>query len=58
VAFVHLSQADVVRHRIVREIVNAYDRYAAAQAGITIPGNVAADSGPAAAQAGPIAHVS
>ena len=58
VAFVHLTQADVVRHRIVREIVNAYDRYAAAQAGITIPGNVAADSGPAAAQAGPIAHVS
>ena len=34
-AFVHLTQADVVRHRIVREIVNAYDRFAAAQAGIS-----------------------
>ncbi len=58
VAFVHLTQADVVRHRIVREIVNAYDRFAAAQAGITIPAPGAADSGPASGQAGPIAHVS
>jgi phosphate starvation-inducible PhoH-like protein len=58
VAFVHLTQADVVRHRIVREIVNAYDRFAAAQAGITIPGTAASDPGPAAGQAGPISHVS
>jgi phosphate starvation-inducible PhoH-like protein len=58
VAFVHLTQADVVRHRIVRDIVNAYDRFAAAQAGITIPATGATDSGPASGQAGPIAHVS
>jgi phosphate starvation-inducible PhoH-like protein len=58
VAFVHLTQADVVRHRIVREIVNAYDRFAAAQAGITIPAEGSSGSGVATAQAGPIAHVS
>jgi len=58
VAFVHLTQADVVRHRIVREIVNAYDRFAASQAGITIPESRVADSGHGAGQAGPIAHVS
>jgi hypothetical protein len=38
--------------------VNAYDRFAAAQAGITIPATGATDSGPASGQAGPIAHVS
>jgi phosphate starvation-inducible PhoH-like protein len=58
IAFVHLTQADVVRHRIVREIVNAYDRFAAAQAGITMPAPPAADAGPAAGLSGPIAHVS
>jgi phosphate starvation-inducible PhoH-like protein len=26
ISFVHLGQGDVVRHRIVREIVSAYDR--------------------------------
>ena len=31
ISFVHLGQADVVRHRIVREIVSAYDRSAKAR---------------------------
>jgi len=31
ISFVWLSQADVVRHRIVREIVTAYDRSAQAR---------------------------
>jgi phosphate starvation-inducible PhoH-like protein len=71
IAFVHLTQADVVRHRIVRDIVSAYDRYAAAQVGITIPQvSEAAATAPArqpgaipgvtaegsGSQAGPIAH--
>ncbi len=34
IAFVRLGHADVVRHRIVRDIVSAYDRHAARQAGI------------------------
>ncbi len=34
VAFVRLGQADVVRHKIVRDIVSAYDHFAARQAGI------------------------
>jgi phosphate starvation-inducible PhoH-like protein len=38
IAFVHLSQADVVRHRIVRDIVSAYDRQAAQQAGLELRG--------------------
>jgi phosphate starvation-inducible PhoH-like protein len=36
IAFVHLTQADVVRHRIVRDIVSAYDRFAAQQAGLEL----------------------
>ena len=32
IAFIRLGQADVVRHRIVREIVTAYDRSAQARA--------------------------
>jgi phosphate starvation-inducible protein PhoH and related proteins len=58
IAFVQLTQADVVRHRIVREIVNAYDRSAAAEAGITLPEPVAAETGSASGQVGPISHVS
>jgi phosphate starvation-inducible PhoH-like protein len=38
VAFVHLGQADVVRHRIVREIVSAYDRHTARRAGLAVEG--------------------
>ena len=54
IAFVHLGHADVVRHRIVRDIVSAYDRHAAAQAGITLSGERA----PAGAtQAGQIPDV-
>ncbi len=34
IAFVQLGQADVVRHRIVRDIVSAYDRHTARRAGI------------------------
>jgi phosphate starvation-inducible PhoH-like protein len=34
IAFIRLGHADVVRHRIVRDIVSAYDRFAARQAGI------------------------
>jgi phosphate starvation-inducible PhoH-like protein len=41
VAFVRLGQADVVRHRIVRDIVSAYDRHTARIAGLT-PGEGAA----------------
>jgi phosphate starvation-inducible PhoH-like protein len=37
IAFIHLTQADVVRHKIVRDIVSAYDRYAAEQVGIPNP---------------------
>jgi phosphate starvation-inducible PhoH-like protein len=33
VAFVDLDARDVVRHRIVRDIVNAYDRHEAGRAG-------------------------
>jgi phosphate starvation-inducible PhoH-like protein len=69
IAFVHLTQADVVRHRIVRDIVSAYDRYAAAQVGITLPARAEPTASTAAGtrhpgtsapgvagQAGPIAH--
>ncbi|MGH9169825.1 MAG: PhoH family protein [Acidimicrobiales bacterium] len=38
IAFVHLTEADVVRHRIVRDIVSAYDRFAAQQAGLELRG--------------------
>ena len=34
VAFVHLGESDVVRHKIVRDIVAAYDRRAAERAGL------------------------
>jgi phosphate starvation-inducible PhoH-like protein len=46
-AFIHLTQADVVRHRIVRDIVSAYDRYAAERAGIDASAGTSsgADSG-------------
>ena len=54
IAFVHLTEADVVRHRIVREIVSAYDRYAAAQVGITIP-EPAGTSSPAGSAQHPVA---
>ncbi len=33
IAFVHLGRKDVVRHRIVADIVSAYDAYESAQAG-------------------------
>jgi phosphate starvation-inducible PhoH-like protein len=32
ISFIHLGQADVVRHRIVRDIVAAYERRAAQRA--------------------------
>ena len=47
IAFVRLGEADVVRHRIVRDIVSAYDR--AAAAAVTAPAGAA---GGAAATAG------
>jgi phosphate starvation-inducible PhoH-like protein len=31
ISFIHLGQGDVVRHRIVREIVSAYDRSTSAR---------------------------
>jgi hypothetical protein len=55
IAFVHLGHADVVRHRIVRDIVSAYDRHAAAQAGITLGGTT--PGAQAATQAGQIPDV-
>jgi hypothetical protein len=58
IAFVHLSEADVVRHRIVRDIVSAYDRYAAAQVGITIPESANTAGPSVSGQAGPSAHAS
>ena len=48
IAFVRLGQADVVRHRIVREIVTAYDRSAQARAigaGVARPGAPAVAGG-------------
>jgi phosphate starvation-inducible PhoH-like protein len=37
VAFVDLDARDVVRHRIVRDIVNAYDRHEASRSGVAKP---------------------
>jgi phosphate starvation-inducible PhoH-like protein len=39
ISFVRLGHADVVRHRIVRDIVSAYDTFAARQAGIASAGS-------------------
>ncbi|MHB1987821.1 MAG: PhoH family protein [Acidimicrobiales bacterium] len=38
IAFVRLGRGDVVRHRIVADIVSAYDHFAARQAGLGTPG--------------------
>ena len=49
ISFVHLGHADVVRHKIVRDIVAAYDRRAAERAGINMaapaPGEHGGDDG-------------
>ncbi|MGH9297015.1 MAG: PhoH family protein, partial [Acidimicrobiales bacterium] len=47
VSFIRLGHADVVRHKIVRDIVSAYDRHAASRAGLSgaSGGSAGADPG-------------
>ncbi|HLH46253.1 MAG TPA: PhoH family protein [Acidimicrobiales bacterium] len=62
IAFVHLTRRDVVRHRIVADIIHAYERAEAAPAGGSAPaeGSALAEGAPAgrsapAGGAGPVA---